>query len=134
MNYLRLHTHLLFFLVFLTSACGSPDEGYLAFRLVWPEGEKASLSRNESVHPSAEYQNVVNIRASLLDSTIVVVCQSTPYYRHEGEMSAPPGTYLLRIEGLNINDTVMYRGEESNVRVRGGSTTEVGEILMQPVP
>ena len=123
-------------------SCGDPDEGSLAFRLVWPEGarllemdtaEEPPAQPIRPLVPTAEYDYVVTVNAALYEGTQLVIEQSRPYYLHRGELSATPGTYLLVITGLGLNDQVMYRGEKPDVRVKGGSTTQVGEILMESV-
>lgn len=138
----RFVTPFVFIAIVVSFSCGEPDEGSLAFRLVWPEGatllemetaEKLPDRNIRPLIPTAEYDYVVTVNAALYEGTQLVIDQSQPYYLHRGELSAPPGTYLLVVTGLGLHDQIMYRGEKPDVRVRGGSTTQVGEILMQSV-
>ncbi|MCX5868555.1 MAG: SUMF1/EgtB/PvdO family nonheme iron enzyme [Proteobacteria bacterium] len=155
-----LHSLLFCGLLIVLLSCGSPDVGYLTFHLVWPpearmlESEKAGKlgspdagttedfisqleTRNPKLEtgyqPQADYTGVTLIRASLWTGTTKVTEAEHSFSLHHGEMSAPPGTYLLRIEGLDSSSAVIFRGESSSVTIKKGKTSDAGEIVMEPV-
>ena len=131
-------------------SCGSsPDESYLVFRLVWPpelavqdsnpipNQQPIKSSGNQLYVPQADYLGVLNIRASLWDSNGLEKQVEHAYSLHEGRMKSDPGTFLLRVEGLDSGNNVIYRGEVTSVVLVKGKATDAGDVLMQainPIP
>lgn len=113
--------------------CDSPQNSFLVFSLVWPwdsESHQASISR---ISPMADYAGVDFVRAQLWDSTGLVQEQEHVYSLHEGRMRVDPGTYVLRIDGLDAGRNVVYRGEVESVELVKGQTNDVGEIAMASI-
>ena len=128
-------------IVVFVFSCGSPDIGSLTFHLVWLEPldqspvaivQDKQNGRTISVNPQADYPGVSTIRASLWDGSEKVEESSFLYSLHTGEISATAGTYILRIEGLDSSDEVIYQGFIAPVTIVKGENTDVGEVAMVP--
>ena len=137
---------LLFLFLWLSSGCGESDLGYLTFRLSWPSKEHQSTKAPErqnlssiisqqsaSVNPMADYTSVAAIRASLWQGSTRVKEIRYDYSLHEAELNAASGTYLFRIEGLNSSEGILFRAEQSSVKVTRGGTTDLGEITLAQI-
>ena len=114
----------------LASGCGESDLGYLTFRLAWPSDHLATQQPSHQFSPAADYVGVTAVRASLWQGKTRIKEISYDYSLHVAELSAPSGTYLFRIEGLNSSGGIVYRAEQSSVRVTRGGTTNLGEIAL----
>ena len=121
----------------LVFSCGSPEAGSLTFRLVWPDQigiQEIQITQTvaTSIKPQADYANVSTIRASLWEGSEKTKESAFSYSLHDGKITAPVGTYLLRIDGLNSSGDVIYRGEQGSVIIQKGENTDAGDIVMEP--
>ncbi len=135
---LRPHLILYVLLLLLLTACGSnqhasPDTGSISFKLKL--SRPTTTSRPAAALPAdicTDY-GITTINATVLNSSEdTITSVSWPCSAHEGTITGAPvgSNYTVRLNGIDSNNSITWRGEKSGIDIISGATAVAGTISM----
>ena len=127
-----------FLIITFITSCGSSshttsDKGSISFNLALKRTTVVPRSLYLPANDICIDYGITTINAAVLNSSNATVTSvGWPCSAHEGTITGVPAgsNYTVRLEGIDSNSTVTWRGEKSGISISGGTTASAGTITM----
>src|SRR3990172_1380893 len=129
---------ILYVLLLLLTACGSnpnisPESGAVNFNIKLSRPLTANLNAYLTGNNICSDYGIETISAEVLNSSSdIVTSVSWSCSAHEGTITGVPAgsNYTVRLNGIDSNNSIMWRGEKSGIDIISGATAVAGAIIM----
>ena len=129
---------ILYVLLLLLTACGSnpnisPESGAVNFNIKLSRPLTANLNAYLTGNNICSDYGIETISAAVLNSSSdIVTSVSWSCSAHEGTITGVPAgsNYTVRLNGIDSNNSIMWRGEKSGIDIISGATAVAGAIIM----